>query len=452
MSHDSFDLGRTVRRNPEALAVVTSGGEYWSYDRLGHEVCGAMARLVVQGVGPGSYVAVTPRRDLESLVRLHAIVEMGAAVVLLHPAWQPEERRRALAQIPGQVHDVGDWSWEASETSLPMRRALSEELPMSIAFTSGTTGQSRGTLATRGAWAAASAASEANLGWQERDSWLLAMPPAHVGGFGVVLRCLSAGKTVALFDSDAATGAALAAFIEEAEVTIASMVPTMLYRVLQHSVSWRSPESLRALLLGGAGCSEEMLQQALLRGLPLRATYGLTESCGQVTTEGECRAVGSLGSAGKALPGWDVDIREGGIWIRGSALFSAYFADGQRVQPQVGDDGYWRTGDAGALDSGGRLWVRGRDLDLIISGEAPGVLEVAVVGEADPEWGQRIAAYVVLDPSSGGLDALKAWSESRLAPFRRPRVWRVVSEIPKTRSGKMRRSVLRGNSAPQPND
>jgi O-succinylbenzoic acid--CoA ligase len=262
-----------------------------------------------------------------------------------------------------------------------------------------------------------------------------------VGGLGILVRAAIHATTVLLHERFDA--GAVATALHEG-VTGVSLVPTMLGRVLEAGLE--RPALLRVALIGGGPVPPEMLQRALAAGIPVAQTYGLTEACSQVTAEepGE-----GSGTAGGALHGVELALDAGGeILVRGPT-----------VAPGSADaDGFLHTGDLGVLDRRGRLTVVGRRSETIVTGgenvapaevEAalgshPAVAEAAVFARPDPEWGERIVAAVVLrDGASATPEQLQAHVAGRLARFKVPKEVELRDALPRTASGKVRRSELR---------
>jgi O-succinylbenzoic acid--CoA ligase len=229
-----------------------------------------------------------------------------------------------------------------------------------------------------------------------------------------------------------------AAQVADAEVTVASLVPTQLATLLD--VGARPGPSLRQILLGGGPMPRALLARARATGFAVRPSYGLTQACSTVTVA----EPGDLETHGRPLPGLDVTLA----------------ADGEIVVagPSVAGSGPLHTGDLGRLDPAGRLTVTGRKADLIVTGgenvapaeveaalaEHPDVAEAAVFARPDPKWGEAVTALVVPRPGARPeAAALRAHCRARLAPFKVPKAFELVPELPRTESGKVRRAALR---------
>ncbi len=295
-----------------------------------------------------------------------------------------------------------------------------------VVATSGTTGAYKGVVLTHRAVRASAAATSARLGVEpDRHRWLACLPLSHVGGLSVVTRALVTGTGLDVlpgFDAEAVMARA-------STDTLVSLVPTALRRV---------PALLfRTVVLGGSAPPDALPANVV-------TTYGMTETGSGVVYDGV------------PLEGVEVEVDDATaeIRLRGPMLLRAY-RDGT---VPLDADGWLATGDAGALDEQGRLRVEGRLADLIITGgenvwpapvEAilrrhPAVAEVAVAGRPDPEWGQRVVAFVVAERGrpAPSLQDLRAMVGDQLAPYAAPRELHVVDRLPTTALGKVQRGRL----------
>ena len=183
--------------------------------------------------------------------------------------------------------------------------------------------------------------------------------------------------------------------------------------------------------------------------------YGMTETGMLVSNPHDAER--RPGSVGWPLPG--VELRLVGepaeIQVRGPNVFAGYWERPDANAEAFAPDGWFRTGDLGALDADGYLRIEGRARELVISGgynvyprevedvlvSHPGIDEAAVVGEADDEWGERVVAYVVSrDPPD--LDELRAFAADRLAPYKHPRALHAVAALPRNALGKVQKHRL----------
>lgn len=430
----SFSIRRAAQEAGNTPALVTALGT-WSYQDLLRRV---EKQLREEKSGPRSAPAlVTAEAAPEVVVRLLALLETGRPAVLLHPRWSARETAAAVALAAGPLAPPG-----ASP-------------PQAVVFTSGTGGPPKGVALSGAALAASAEASARRLGWEAEDRWLLALPPAHVGGLSILTRCLAARKTVVLASPRDPGG--MWECMERAGVTLVSLVPAQLSRLLRAEPRLEVPRKLRAVLLGGGPSPPALLEEARRRGWPVLPTYGLSETCSQVATVAPGTAPDPRQGAGLPLPGIEVRIALGRILVRGPVLLDRYLPPGRWDHP-VDGAGWLATGDLGHLDEAGRLHVTGRADALIVSGgekispeevelellALPGVEDAGVCGVPDPAWGEIVAAAVVpAGKPELTFDRLAGALAERLAAYKIPRRWLLVDAVPRNPLGKIDRAGLR---------
>jgi O-succinylbenzoic acid--CoA ligase len=201
---------------------------------------------------------------------------------------------------------------------------------------------------------------------------------------------------------------------------------------------------VRAVLLGGDAASGTLLADAARRGVPALTTYGLTEACSQVATQAPGSAPSLDAGVGPPLRGVEVRIVGGEIQVRGPNLMTGYHPSDRWPSPFL-EGGWLPTGDLGELDAEGRLHVRGRRSDLIITGgenvdprevegvlrEHAGVADACVFGVADERWGQIVAAALIpADPlAPPELVDVARHAAERLAKYKRPRAYAIAASL-----------------------
>lgn len=440
---DRLELAGAAREAPDTPAWIDAHGAL-TYRELAARVAARADALKRAGLEPERHRALlTPSGGRGSLITLLALLELRAPLVLAHPRWSAEEHARVRARTG--AHLVTGERVEPPEAEVGPG-PQGEPRPAVVVFTSGTSGTPKGVCLSRSALLAACEAHEAALPFRASDRWLLAMPLAHVGGLGLVLRCLHARRTVVRgperFDPDAVLRE-----LRHHSVTLASLVPTMLARLLPR----QAPETLRAVLVGGAYCPSPLLAAGRAAGWPLLPTYGLSECCAQVCTQ-RLEAVRASG-VGPPLPGVEVRVREGAIEVRGATRMVGFWGEAP-MAPAA----WYATGDAGRIDEEGHLHVLGRLDERIVTGgenvdplaveEAlrahPAVRDACVVGVDDSEWGQRVSALIVPEGAPPSPETLRAHLSERIASFAQPRAYRFVDELPLTPAGKLDRRGAQG--------
>jgi O-succinylbenzoic acid--CoA ligase len=487
-------LSDAAQAHPARLALRRANGASISYRSLNRRVFRLAARLEQAGVARGQRVAWLGRDAARGVTLMFALARLGAVFVPLNTRLTAGEllAQAALADVRllmcersvetqaaplTRRFDVRsfDAPRSASIGRLPeVRLAEAAQgrnsdwaLPavQAVVFTSGTTGTPKGAQLTFGNQHAGAAASAARLGTGADDVWLLSLPLYHVGGMTIPFRALLAGASVVEYDPRGGFDPArLIRLLEAQQVTMISLVPTMLARLLD--AGFQGTAALRAILLGGAAAPLNLLERAFACGLPVAPTYGLTEACSQVATLPPAAAPFKLGSVGQPLPGTTVHIQRedgsmaatdepGEIVVHGPTVFAGYL---NAPDDRALRNGALFTGDLGYLDADGDLFVVQRRTDLIVTGgenvypaEVEAVLrghaavaDVCVVGLPDAEWGQQVAAVIV--PNSGSPTnetELQNWCRARIASYKIPRRFRMVDALPMTASGKViRREVV----------
>ena len=522
-------LALRAASSPDHIALI-DGERRWRYAELNEWAADMAGRLRSAGVQAGDHVAVLMPNRPAYVCAVHALARLEAVLVPLNARltsgelrWQMDRADCAFLlcsretqgvglqiadcklQIPqsqSAICDLQSAIESGSERGAGVRRILSvdrteqpgvealDDLParaagfrrgrrvdldavQCIIFTSGTTGRPKGAMLTYRNHLASATASAFRLGTLPGDRWLACMPLYHVGGLAIVLRCCLYGTTLVLHDGF--DPVAVNSALDTDAVTLISLVPTMLRRLLEARGERPFPESLRCVLLGGAAAPATLVERSLALGVPVATTYGLTEAASQVATatpDQVRRKAGSFSAGaghfvGRPLMFSRVRIAGaddhdqppgeiGNIEVRGPTVMAGYHRRPEATREAL-RKGWLRTGDMGYLDADGDLWVVQRRADLIVTGgenvypaevervilEHPGVEAACVIGVEDEEWGQRVVAVVVAADGADLTDAeLAAFCRGRLAGYKQPRVYRFVTSLPQTASGKVQRNAV----------
>ena len=347
--------------------------------------------------------------------------DAGDAIAPLDDRLPSLEAKKVMASLaPGAIIEP-DGEIRSLDDGLPVEKGDAV-----VIATSGTTGAPKAVIHTHDSVAASARATSAALSVDPAaDKWLACLPLAHIGGLAVVMRSLVTGTAVEVHDRFEA-----AATIDAARrgATLVSLVTRALNQV---------PNDLfRTILIGGAAPPPD-------RPANVIATYGLTETGSGLVYER------------RPLEGAEIDITAAGeIRLRGPMLFRAYRHDPDPYD----DDGWFNTGDLGRWGDNGLLIVDGRAGDVIVTGgekvwpapieaflvERLDIAEIALVGQADLDWGQRVVAAVVpANPTAPPtLDELRAAIKERFPSWCAPRQLDLHVELPKTALGKIRRDLL----------
>jgi len=416
-------LERAAASHPDRAAINAL-----TYTELLARARAGAADLRDRGVARGDRVALALPAGDAFCVALHACLLAGAVAVPVDP--RSGEAERTVVVGDAAVVDAPLALSGAGEVAA-VRHDL--EAPAIVVHTSGTGGTPKSIALTYGNWLWSALGSATALGLDPHERWLSAMPLAHVGGLSIVLRS-AIGATTAIVHERFDTERVLALLRDPAGPTVVSVVPTTLRRLLDAGLE--RPPALRWALVGGAPVPGALLARAEEAGVPVAATYGLTEACSQVATLG--------------APLFCTRVR---IAAGGEILVS-----GPTVSPgALAADGWLHTGDLGALSGDGVLSVTGRATDTIITGgenvspaeveavieEHPAVAEAAAFARADPTWGEAVHATVVLVGGAAvGEAELRAFAAARLAAFKVPKSIAFTAALPRTPSGKLLRRAL----------
>jgi O-succinylbenzoic acid--CoA ligase len=444
-----FDAAREA---PHGIAL-RDGSTELSFAEVA-ERCRPFAQALLAARPP--VLALTPRADTESLLWLYAALATGTPVLTLHQRATAPERQAAIA-LAGARELPSPEPTGAAAFSAERLPPVSPATALAYIPTSGSTGTPRLVELSRQAMQASALASAENLGWAEDDTWLLCLPLAHTGGLSIVIRCLLARRSLLLFEPGPSGLAVQSqAFVRVAEqATLMSLVPSMLTLLLDSG--FQPSARLRAVLLGGAGCSPALAARAHAARLPLLTSYGLTETASQVVTRRYAERFQPLAerngavSSGHPLPGVELRVTDGAIALRTPSLFTRYVGQSARALDQ---DGWLITTDRGELGPDGALYVRGRSDDVIVTGgenvdplevEAaltalPGVKAACVFGTNSERFGQVVTALLVTaERALGEPRHLAGLLQDRLAAHKLPRRLLIADSLPLTSSGKVDR-------------
>jgi malonyl-CoA/methylmalonyl-CoA synthetase len=491
---DAFphDLDRT--------AIETAGGERLHYTWRDIERATAMiANLLASLELPeGARVAVQTEKSVEVLLLYLAVLRAGYVYLPLNTAYQSSEIEYFIGNAePAVVVCSGkNFSWVSkiafragtsyvftlnedrsgsllerashhSDQHQPARKRTDDLA--AILYTSGTTGRSKGAMLSHGNLLSNALTLKSFWRWKPDDVLIHALPIFHVHGLFVASHgALLAGcKMIWLSRFDAKT---VVAHLPEASVFMG--VPTLYVRLLAEPALTRDTcRHMRLFISGSAPLLLETFDAWRERtGHTILERYGMSETL--MLTSNPCDPADGQrrgGTVGFALPGVGVRVRDdqgrpctsgevGGIEVSGPNVFSGYWRMPEKTREEFTDDGWFKTGDVGRIDTQGYVTIVGRSKDLIISGgynvypaevegilnEMPGVAESAVIGVPHPDFGEAVVAVAVAKPGAA-LDAaaLVARIKERIANFKVPKQLFVVSELPRNAMGKVQKNLLR---------
>jgi malonyl-CoA/methylmalonyl-CoA synthetase len=444
---------------PDAPVVHSPATGWVTASALGDRVLGSLGALQGVGLAAGDRVLISAAASVD-LIAVHvAALATGLVVVPANTAYTAAELEH-VATDSGARLAVLDRE-DRAPRSLPVMPVTSAAAagtldhqpqpgdPAMICYTSGTTGRPKGAVLTHANMLATAATVTLAWRWTRDDRLVHALPLFHMHGLGVgVHGTLLAGASMVLlprFDPDLVLDAA-----RDHEATMFFGVPTM-YARLADSPRCAELSRLRLCVSGSAPLPAELHRRiAAVSGQHVLERYGTTETGINISNpyDGERRP----GTVGFALPGIEVCLAPESheILVRGPSVLSGYWH-----LPDDRRDGWFPTGDIGDIDADGYISIVGRLKELIITGgfnvypreveetllRYPGVLEAAVAGTPDPEWGEVVTAYLVTDRPVAERE-LSDHCAATLAPYKRPRLVHIVPSLPRNALGKVDRAKL----------
>lgn len=472
---------------PDAPALRAAGAT-WTYAELRRRCAVTADHLARRGVDRGQLVVLVAPTRPDFLSAYYGLLACGAVVVpvnvmatqreiahvlrdcgarlLVSAESCAESGRRAAAAVGVELVTLEELARAVNADSGTVPLEVDDDHACMLPYTSGTTGQPKGTVLTHRNLRATHRSVADAVGLRADDVLATALPLFHIFGGPIV-----AGMT---FDVGAAV-----TLIERFEpervldtlsrdhVSIYAGVPTMYNALLRHEGGPAQFPDLKVCISGGASLAPEILHGVERRfGVRVCEGYGMTEMTGTVSFT-RVDHESQPGTAGVALAGVEIRIANdegrasgadevGEVLVRGPQLMAGYHRRPEATA-EVLRDGWYHTGDLGTVDEDGVLRIVGRIKELIIRGgynvypreveevliQHPDVVDIAVVGVPDEHYGQEVAAMLTVRPGSG-LDgpALRAWAKEQLSGYKVPHLFAFVDELPKGPSGKILKRAI----------
>ena len=483
--------------------LIIPNGRVISYGELASESARIAHALSKVGCRPGDRVAVQTDKDWRVLALYLACLRAGFVYLPLNTGYQRSELKYFFADSQPRVivcrgdalgvvatiaqqatvltldangGELGDRAREMPDTFATVH--LQPDDLAAVLYTSGTTGRAKGAMLTHRNLASNGIALVAAWGFTRDDVLLHALPAYHVHGLFVTTHCvlLSGSRMLWLAKFDAGEVASLLP-----RATVLMGVPTFYSRLLAEAALTReSCRGFRLFISGSAPLLPETFDAFRARtGHAILERYGMTET--GMNTSNPLDRARVAGTVGPPLPGVAVRIVDangasvefgvvGDVQVKGPNVFTGYWQMPEKTRDEFTADGYFRTGDLGEWvpDGPGRGYLRlvGRAKDLIITGglnvypleieehinQMDGVVESAVIGIPDADFGESVTAVVVAKPNHALTAAsIMAALKADMAAFKVPKRVLFVPELPRNAMGKVQKNVLRErHSAPRP--
>jgi malonyl-CoA/methylmalonyl-CoA synthetase len=478
---------RVCLRGPDGSTLT-----YGQLDRRSAQLAGALRSA---GAAAADRVVAQVDKSADAVALYLACLRAGLVHVPLNPAYTTAEVAHFLADAAPAVvvHRVGadpaldqvaaaagvaavlsldptgdGTLGELARHSAPFEGAVDRD-PDDLAamlYTSGTTGRAKGAMLTHRNLASNAVALHQVWGFEPGDVLLHALPVFHVHGLFVALHCalLNASEVWFLPRFDPGEVRRLLPY-----ATVMMGVPTFYTRLLADpGFGPGDCRTVRLFTCGSAPLPDTVFRAFAERtGHVICERYGMTEA--GIITSNPLQGERIAGTVGYALPGVELRVvdergealaagHQGVVEVGGPGVFAGYWRRPDQTAAVMTPDGFLHTGDVGTLAPDGRLRLVGRTSDLIIAGgynvypkeielvldETPGVVESAVVGVPDPDLGEAVTAFVVLEPGAPTTAAdLARAVEGRLARFKQPRRYHLVDDLPRNAMGKVDKAALR---------
>lgn len=422
----------------------------WTAGELEQRTAIAAARLLAAGVQPGDRVLLSCSPSAATVVAYIAILRAGAIVVPANTGYTAGELAH-IESIAQPIHRITDANVDLADLAAPQTNpvldGVIEDAPAMLSFTSGTTGKPKAAQLTHANLLAGARAVVQAWEWSREDVLLHALPMFHMHGLGVGINgAFTAGAGLIVLP--AFDPALIAEHAPSASMFFG--VPTMYARLAdaQHLDALRT---MRLIVSGSAPLPTDLFDTIAEKvGQAPLERYGMTETV--MLTGNPLHGERRAGSVGVAMPNVDIRLSDRDVVeVRGPNVFAGYLS----VDPAqtFTADGWFPTGDIGRVDDDGYWHLVGRASELIITGgynvyprevedvlrTHPGVADVAVIGRPSREWGEEVTAVIVGDAD---VDQLREIATESLAPYKRPKVYEFIDELPRNAMGKIDRGAL----------
>jgi malonyl-CoA/methylmalonyl-CoA synthetase len=473
-----------------ARFLETPDGRSVDYAALARETAKLANALAALGVSPGDRVAAQVEKSPAAVLLYLACLRAGAVFLPLNTAYRAAEVAYFLGDAepslfvcaaggepaPGSLPCLRTLEADGSGSLAEEARAASDEhavvdreadQPAVILYTSGTTGRSKGAVLSHGNLAANALALHRAWGFRPDDVLLHVLPVYHAHGLFVALHTTLLNGSGAIF---------LPRFDTEVvcdwlpRSTVMMGVPTHYVRLLREErFDAERCRGMRLFVSGSAPLREDTFEQFRERtGHTILERYGMTET--GMNTSNPLDGERVAGSVGPALPGVELRVcaerggelaagEVGQLEVRGPNVFREYWRMPEKTRSEFRAGGWFITGDLARIDERGYVHLVGRAKDLIISGglnvypkevervldSLPGVLESAVFGLEDADFGEAVSAAVVREPGAAAPSAEQVIAHAReqLAAFKAPRRVFFLDALPRNAMGKVQKSRLR---------
>ena len=459
-------LQNQVNQNPHKL-FIQEGDRQYSFVDVGDMAATYSKALLKEGIKTQDRILIYLPSTVEFIEIVLACFEIGAVAVPISQKYTNSELEQIITTIQPKLI-ITSWNQKLPDSRFPIPVSYIEELPnassgcsvitnnykkniedvCSIILTSGTTGIPKAVQLTYGNFKASCNNWNEFLQFQSNDQFLCCLPLHHIGGLAVMLRALMFGFSVNLVSTFEAK--LVLDTIIKYPVSIISLVPTMLKRILDLEGGLKAIKSLRWILLGGGPSPEYLLDLCIKEKLNIVKVYGMSETCsGTVGLKLLDEPQNKL-YAGRPFNGAKIWTENNELYISGPMVMKGYVGE-------AATNGHHNSHDLGQVDNGNLVFLDIRRKDLIITGgenvnpleveeallQIEGITDAAVIGVEDVEWGEKVVAYIVNSEFGIRNSEYRMKLKGRISDFKIPKEFIQVSSIPRNELGKIVYEKLR---------
>lgn len=484
-------IAKRAKLSPDAVAMEEcASGRSVTYAELDRRAARAAAVMAERGIGAGDRVAILSRNCIAFFELLFGCAKLGAILVPLNwrmPARELDQLARdcapkllfhgaedagvpnLMAAPPPAVALGGDYERLLESVSpWPPRGEWPAGDIWYLLYTSGTTGRPKGVIHTFGMALANHVNIGSTIDLRSTDTTLNFLPLFHTAGINLhtLPTLIAGGRVIVLpgFDAEA-----MVTLIEAKRLDTIFAVPTVYQALLDHPRFAVAPLGhVRHWSCGGAPLPDALVERYRALGVRVCNGMGMSETGPTAFLADPGDAWVKVGSVGKPRllcsvrivdeEGRDVaDGEVGNLLFSGPAITPGYWRDEEATRAAFTPDGWLRSGDLAWRDPDGFYYIAGRRKDMFISGGEnvypaeienilaahPAIAEVAVVAAPDPKWGEVGRAFILpAGPNRPEACELDAYCRARLAAYKVPRSFEIVSDFPRTAAGKIQKHLL----------
>jgi len=488
-------LDQHARARGQEICITDREGS-WTYKKIQRASVKIARELRKLGVKKGDRIGLLTTNVIEYPIVVFAAWRIGAAIVPINHklTWNEVEYVVEHAGINIGVYEadlkvaegneLNERGWittreigniitteERSDEEI-INDSKAEDLA-ELLYTSGTTGKPKGCMHTHRNVYMASMLTAAGFQLVGKDKILISMPIWHSSPMNNwLLGGIFVGAHIVLMKEYGPVE--FIEYLEKYKITLTFVAPIALLMPINMGVKIdrRKLRNMRLTAYGGGPLGEDMVKviEKKYGEIGLVQVYGMTETGPNGTALYEWEGKGQEGSVGRSgTPGMEVEVRKrdgevcsegeiGEIYIRSPAMMEGYWGDAAATSEVLDEEGWFRTGDIAKIKAGGYIYIMDRAKDMIITGgenvyskeveDAIGgyedVLDVAVVGLEDKNWGETVVAVIVKKKGSGEIEEeLRKYVGARLAEYKQPRRYMWAEELPRTPSGKLKKFDIR---------